>query len=96
MGKTAFYSSDGDFLIVPQIGTLYVTTELGRMIVSPKEICVIQRGMKFKIDLDPTVDQIDITNENHPKARGYMVEIYKAHFVLPDAGPIGANSLAYP
>lgn len=66
------------------------------MTVKPKEICVIQRGMKFKIDLDTSVEQIDLSQENHPKARGYFCEIYKSHFVLPDAGPIGANSLAYP
>lgn len=41
MGKTSFYSADGDMLIVPQEGTLYVTTEFGRMIVKPLEICVI-------------------------------------------------------
>src|SRR4051812_14324323 len=30
MGKEAFYSADGDFLIVPQHGVLDVQTELGR------------------------------------------------------------------
>lgn len=96
MGRTAYYSADGDYLIVPQEGTLFITTEFGRMTVKPREICVIQRGIKFKVDLDPEVDQIDLTQENHPKARGYMCEVYKSHFVLPDAGPIGSNSLAYP
>jgi len=41
MGKTAFYSSDGDMLIVPQQGDLFITTEFGRMVVKPLEICVI-------------------------------------------------------
>ena len=41
MYKTAMYSSDGDFLIVPQEGTLFITTEFGRMTVKPREICVI-------------------------------------------------------
>ena len=41
MGNEVFYSADGDFLIVPQQGTLYVTTEFGRMVVAPLEICVI-------------------------------------------------------
>jgi homogentisate 1,2-dioxygenase len=96
MGKTAYYSADGDYLIVPQEGTLYITTEYGRMTVKPREICVIQRGIKFKVDLDPNVDKIDVSSEGAPKARGYMCEVYKSHFILPDAGPIGANSLAYP
>lgn len=41
MHKTSFYSADGDMLIVPQEGTLYVTTEFGRLTVGPLEICVI-------------------------------------------------------
>jgi len=36
MDKTAFYNSDGDFLIVPHKGTLYVNTLLGKLTVSPK------------------------------------------------------------
>lgn len=36
MGKAAFYNSDGDFLIVPHIGTLYVKTLNGRLTVKPK------------------------------------------------------------
>jgi len=41
MDKEAFYSSDGDFLIVPQEGRLLIKTELGRMCVEPLEIVVI-------------------------------------------------------
>lgn len=51
MGNTSFYSSDGDFLIVPQEGTLYITTELGKLTVAQREICVIPRGIKFSVDL---------------------------------------------
>lgn len=36
MGKEAFYNSDGDFLIVPHKGTLFVTTELGKLVVKPQ------------------------------------------------------------
>ena len=36
MEKTAFYNSDGDFLIVPQTGTLFVRTLNGRLTVRPK------------------------------------------------------------
>jgi homogentisate 1,2-dioxygenase len=96
MGKTVFYSADGDFLIVPQHGTLFITTELGRLIVEPLEICVIPRGIKFKVDLDPSKPNLSSDEQTQFKARGYMCEIYKSHFVLPDLGPIGANSLANP
>jgi homogentisate 1,2-dioxygenase len=47
----AMYSSDGDILIVPQVGTLKITTEFGKMTVAPWEICVIQRGIKFSVDI---------------------------------------------
>ena len=53
--NTAFYSADGDWLIVPQQGDLYITTEFGRMIVEPLEICVIPRGVKFMVDADPNI-----------------------------------------
>lgn len=44
MEKMAIYNSDGDFLIVPQEGVLDITTEFGKMLVCPNEICVIQQG----------------------------------------------------
>jgi len=50
--RLAIYSSDGDFLIVPQVGTLRITTEFGKLTVAQKEICVIPRGIKFSVDLD--------------------------------------------
>lgn len=31
MDNVAFYNSDGDFLIVPHEGILYITTEFGLM-----------------------------------------------------------------
>lgn len=83
MKNKAMQNSDGDFLIVPQQGTLKILTEFGRMIVEPNEICVVQQGMRFSIDVDgPT--------------RGYILEVYDAHFQLPSLGPIGANGLANP
>jgi homogentisate 1,2-dioxygenase len=51
MGKSAFYNSDGDFLIVPQQGVLDIYTEFGKMMVSPNEIAVIQRGIRFSVSL---------------------------------------------
>lgn len=51
MSKTAFYNSDGDFLIVPQQGVLDIHTEFGKMKVAPNEIAVIQRGIRFSVSL---------------------------------------------
>ena len=81
MGHKVFYNSDGDMLIVPQVGNLLVITELGKLYVTPKEIIVIPRGIRFKIDVEGP-------------SRGYICEIFNGHFQLPDLGPIGANGLA--
>jgi homogentisate 1,2-dioxygenase len=77
-----FYNADGEMLVVPQSGGIRFFTELGKIEVTPGEICVIPRGMKFKAEL------LD------GPARGYLCENYGAKFTLPDRGPIGANCLA--
>lgn len=84
MDNRAFQNSDGEMLIVPQQGALLVTTECGQMDVPPGFICVIPKGMRFRVEL------ID------GSARGYICENYGAPFRLPDLGPIGANGLANP
>lgn len=82
MVDRAFFSADGELLIVPQIGMLRVITEMGILTVSPLQIMLIPRGMQFRVEL---VDGA---------ARGYICENYGALFRLPDLGPIGANGLA--
>jgi len=77
-----FYNADGELLIVPQQGSLTFFTEFGRIAIAPGEICIIPRGVKFRVEL------ID------GPARGYMCENYGAKFTLPNRGPIGANCLA--
>jgi len=84
MKDKAFYNSDGDFLLVPETGTLDIRTEFGCIEVRPGEICVIQRGMLFCVQLPDG------------NSRGYMVEVFDGHFILPDLGLIGANGLANP
>lgn len=79
-----FFNADGEMLVVPQAGGLRFWTELGRIEVTPGEICIIPRGMKFRAEL------LD------GPARGYLCENYGAKFTLPDRGPIGANCLANP
>jgi homogentisate 1,2-dioxygenase len=36
---------------VPQIGELTIQTEMGFLTVGPKEIAVIQRGIKFSVSI---------------------------------------------
>ena len=83
--KSAFYSADGDFLIVPQHGVLDIRTELGNLLVRPNEICVIPRGIRYNVKLA----------DNEP-VRGYILELYEGHFELPQLGPIGSFGLAQP
>ncbi len=51
MESDYFYNADGELLIVPQQGALSVFTEFGRIGVGPGEVCVIPRGVKFKVEL---------------------------------------------
>lgn len=80
----AFFSSDGELLIVPQQGALAIDTELGRIDVAPLQIALIPRGVRFRVKLPDG------------QARGYVCENYGSLFRLPDLGPIGANGLANP
>ncbi|PNI54103.1 HGD isoform 5, partial [Pan troglodytes] len=64
----------------PQKGNLLIYTEFGKMLVQPNEICVIQRGMRFSIDV-------------FEETRGYILEVYGVHFELPDLGPIDSLGL---
>ena len=77
-----FYNADGEMLIVPQLGGLRFHTELGILEVSPGEICVMPRGIRFRVELIEKA------------ARGYICENYGAHLRLPELGPIGTFGLA--
>ncbi|MDR6789521.1 homogentisate 1,2-dioxygenase [Sphingomonas sp. BE138] len=81
----AFFSADGELLIVPQDGGLAIDTELGRLDVAPLQIALIPRGVRFRVRL-----------ADSGRARGYVCENFGAPFRLPDLGPIGANGLANP
>lgn len=77
-----FYNADGEFLIVPQEGGLRFETEFGPLEISPGEIGVVPRGVKYRVV--PLAKQ----------GRGYVCENYGPPLRLPHRGPIGANSLA--
>lgn len=50
-----------------------IQTEFGMLYVQPGEICVIQRGQRFKVNVEgPT--------------RGYILEIWGSNFQLPELG----------
>ncbi|KAK8955015.1 Homogentisate 1,2-dioxygenase [Platanthera zijinensis] len=84
MENCAFCNADGDFLIVPQSGRLFITTECGRLQVSPGEIIVVPQGFRFSVGLPDG------------PSRGYVAEVFGSHFELPNLGLIGSNGLASP
>ena len=84
MRNEYFFNADGELLIVAQHNKLRFRTEFGVIDIEPGEICVIQRGMMFRVEL------ID------GPARAYVCENYGGAFTLPYRGPIGANCLANP
>jgi len=84
MVDRAFFSADGELLIVPQQGALRIVTEMGVMDVAPLQIAVVPRGVRMRVELI-----------NGP-ARGYVCENYGALLRLPELGPIGSNGLANP
>jgi homogentisate 1,2-dioxygenase len=84
MTNRFFYDADGELLVVPQQGQLRFATELGVIEAQPRDVVVIPRGVRFRVEL------LD------GAARGYVCENFGAMFRLPELGPIGANGLANP
>ncbi|KAK7424160.1 hypothetical protein QQZ08_008766 [Neonectria magnoliae] len=84
MTNKAFSNNDGDLLILPQEGRLNIQTELGWMMVRPGELVVIQAGIRFRVLLPDG------------PVRGYIQEIFGAHYDLPELGPVGSNGMALP
>lgn len=60
---------------------LWITTECGKLQISPGEIAVLPQGFRFAVDLPDG------------PSRGYVAEVFGTHFQLPDLGPIGRYTL---
>jgi homogentisate 1,2-dioxygenase len=84
MEREHVFNADGEFLFVAQQGRIRFRTEFGVIEIEPGEICVIPRGVIFRVEM---VDG---------PIRAYVCENYGGSFTLPDRGPIGANCLANP
>jgi homogentisate 1,2-dioxygenase len=79
-----FSDADGELLVLPQQGRVRFRTELGVLEVSPTELAVIPRGVRFAVELPDG------------PSRGYICENFGALFRIPDLGAIGSNGLANP
>lgn len=82
--RTAVYSSDSEMLIVAQHGVMDVTTKLGNVLFRLKETLNRLRGVNYRVDLPER------------PIRGYILELFYDHFVLPELTPAGSNCLANP
>ncbi len=82
MVDEVFYDADGELLVLPQEGRLRLVTEMGVLHLSPGELGVVPRGLRFRAELPDG------------RARGYVAENYGALLRPPELGPIGANGLA--
>jgi homogentisate 1,2-dioxygenase len=83
MKSRAYCNADGDMLITAQLGDLDIQTEMGLIYLTPGEICIIPRGIRFAVRVKDT-------------ARGFVTEIWGSRWELPDLGPIGGHGLANP
>lgn len=86
MGKKYFYNSDGEMILIPVHGDLWIKTEFGQLTLKPLEIAVIPRGVKFKVE---ALTQNTVCS-------GYVGENLGSPLRLPELGPIGSNGLANP
>jgi len=86
MNQRSFCNNDGDFLLCAQEGNLDIQTEFGKLFLQPGEIFVVQRGVRFGINLA----------EGTKAARGYITEVWGSMWELPDLGPLGGHGLANP
>ncbi|MEO7109677.1 MAG: homogentisate 1,2-dioxygenase [Polyangiaceae bacterium] len=84
MVDKVFFDADGELIFVPVSGEIRIVSELGIIDLAPREMAVIPRGVRFRVELQD------------PEARGYLGENYGAPFRLPELGPIGSNGLANP
>jgi homogentisate 1,2-dioxygenase len=82
MENRFFYNADGELLIAPQEGRLRIHTECGILDIAVGEVCLIPRGIKFRVVLPDG------------SARGYVGENYGAHLRLPERGLVGSDSFA--
>src|SRR5229473_7602691 len=83
MRNEYFFNADGELLIVAQENKLRFRTEFGVIDIAPGEICVIQRGMIFKVEL------ID------GPARAYMCENCGGELYATDIGQSPLDVVAW-
>lgn len=82
MTDRVFANADGEMLIIPHVGRLRLTTELGVLEAGLGDLVVVPRGIKFRVEV------------LGPVAGGFVAENYGQPLRLPELGLIGSNGLA--
>src|SRR3546814_8618968 len=82
MRQEYFTDADGELLVVPQQGALCFATEFGVLEVAPGEICVLPRGVKFRVEPIET------------SARGFVCENYRSEEHTSELQSLMRNSYA--
>lgn len=82
MEERAFYTADGNLLLIPDSGRVTLLTELGVLKLAPGAVALVPKGLRFSVLLEDEA------------TRGYVAEVFGRPFRLPERGPLGANGLA--
>lgn len=82
MTDRVFANGDGEMLFVLRLGRLRFVTEFGVIEAAPRELVVIPKGIKFRVEI---LDAF---------ASGFVCENYGAPFRLPELGLLGGHGLA--
>jgi len=64
-----FYNADAEMLIVPEMGSLTIFTELGVIEVDPGEVCCLPRGLKFRVSINAERGMGNAESEANPKSK---------------------------
>jgi homogentisate 1,2-dioxygenase len=95
MDKCAYCSGDGSVLLIPcAVGPLgegsrafVVETEMGCLMLQPREVCVIPRGICFAVHAAGE-------DGSQGWCSGFAVEVMDGLFTLPAQGVVGSSGLA--
>ena len=89
MADRAFCNADGEMLVVPQLGVLHVTSELGKLRVAPGEIFVVPRNLRFSVSPSDA-------SASQGGCRGYVCEVFSTRGAPPprESSPAPASAPA--
>jgi len=82
MEQEYFASADGELLVVPQQGSLRFATEFGILEVAPGQICVLPRGVKFRVELH------DDASRGYVCGGGSAIHVTATSVTLPIGMPV--------